>query len=381
MADRRQKLVTEVEVDTSKAEGGLKKLGKSADTAAVDVGQLAKELKQADKPMKDLGDQADRTAHDVDSAFDRTGESAFTAASNIGEAFGGQGGAAQAVGGLTEIIEEVAGSFGLIGVPVAIAGAAIVSGIQSVLERSRQRAEELKQTITDMFDTMIEGAGKLDDAYKDDALKKFIEGNLELAKQLETQLPGSLGLVREALGGNENAYNTLTSTIQQNIEALNRQRLGGVSLTPELQRQYDALVALQGTIEDNNGALNTARTQTALYTNAVNTNTGSLYANEQQARRTNAARIGTAGVRGGTQQYYDYAANRAAGGPVTAGTPYVVGEYGRETFIPSTDGTIVPGTAAAAPITVLHQTIVTNDPVRVATLTARALRRQQFRGG
>ncbi len=35
---------------------------------------------------------------------------------------------------------------------------------------------------------------------------------------------------------------------------------------------------------------------------------------------------------------------RAAGGPVTAGTPYYVGERGVELFVPSTSGTIVPNT-------------------------------------
>lgn len=35
-------------------------------------------------------------------------------------------------------------------------------------------------------------------------------------------------------------------------------------------------------------------------------------------------------------------AGRASGGPVTAGTPYMVGEVGKEMFIPSTNGTIVP---------------------------------------
>jgi hypothetical protein len=32
----------------------------------------------------------------------------------------------------------------------------------------------------------------------------------------------------------------------------------------------------------------------------------------------------------------------ATGGPVTAGMPHIVGERGRELFIPSTDGVIVP---------------------------------------
>ena len=34
--------------------------------------------------------------------------------------------------------------------------------------------------------------------------------------------------------------------------------------------------------------------------------------------------------------------HRAAGGPVTAGTAYTVGERGQETFVPATNGTIIP---------------------------------------
>ncbi len=33
---------------------------------------------------------------------------------------------------------------------------------------------------------------------------------------------------------------------------------------------------------------------------------------------------------------------RASGGPVAAGAPYVVGEYGREVFVPRVPGTVVP---------------------------------------
>ena len=41
-------------------------------------------------------------------------------------------------------------------------------------------------------------------------------------------------------------------------------------------------------------------------------------------------------------------AGRAAGGPVRAGTPYVVGERGPEMFVPSVSGTIVPNVKGAA---------------------------------
>jgi hypothetical protein len=39
--------------------------------------------------------------------------------------------------------------------------------------------------------------------------------------------------------------------------------------------------------------------------------------------------------------------HRAAGGPVSAGMPYIVGEYRPELFVPDTNGTIVPSVSAA----------------------------------
>jgi phage-related minor tail protein len=40
--------------------------------------------------------------------------------------------------------------------------------------------------------------------------------------------------------------------------------------------------------------------------------------------------------------------HRAAGGPVAPDTPYVVGEYGRELFVPRSSGAIVPAGAASS---------------------------------
>jgi hypothetical protein len=39
---------------------------------------------------------------------------------------------------------------------------------------------------------------------------------------------------------------------------------------------------------------------------------------------------------------------RAAGGPVTAGMPYVVGERGREVFVPNQSGRIIPNSAGGS---------------------------------
>ena len=44
---------------------------------------------------------------------------------------------------------------------------------------------------------------------------------------------------------------------------------------------------------------------------------------------------------------------RASGGPVSGGTPYIVGEQGPELFVPSNSGSIVPNGAMGGQ-TVIH---------------------------
>ena len=55
-------------------------------------------------------------------------------------------------------------------------------------------------------------------------------------------------------------------------------------------------------------------------------------------------------------------AGRAVGGPVSAGTPYVIGEQGPELFVPSGSGTIIPNGQLGAAMTPSTPTIVYNGP-------------------
>ena len=59
---------------------------------------------------------------------------------------------------------------------------------------------------------------------------------------------------------------------------------------------------------------------------------------------------------------------RAAGGPVTAGTPYMVGEKGPEPFVPGQSGTIIPNNAIGGGGTTVNVTFsgIVGDPVEVA---------------
>lgn len=60
-----------------------------------------------------------------------------------------------------------------------------------------------------------------------------------------------------------------------------------------------------------------------------------------------------AGIRAGTY----HLTGRASGGPVSAGTPYIVGEQGQELFVPSTNGTIIPNGALSGGEVVIHNYI------------------------
>ena len=55
-------------------------------------------------------------------------------------------------------------------------------------------------------------------------------------------------------------------------------------------------------------------------------------------------------------------AGRAVGGPVSAGTPYVIGEQGPELFVPSGSGTIIPNGQLGAAMSPSTPTIVYNGP-------------------
>lgn len=71
---------------------------------------------------------------------------------------------------------------------------------------------------------------------------------------------------------------------------------------------------------------------------------------------------------------------RAAGGPVTAGRPYLVGELGPELFVPRMSGMIVPHSQTGRTVTTAREVVVTQhfhervDPVQVAAAIAWEIR-------
>lgn len=86
-----------------------------------------------------------------------------------------------------------------------------------------------------------------------------------------------------------------------------------------------------------------------------------------------------------------FGGGRAIGGPVTAGTPYIVGERGPEWFMPASNGNIVPAGAGATVQLVDQRTVIVGDiasKADVATMLQRsnraqvaAIQRSMNRGG
>jgi hypothetical protein len=87
--------------------------------------------------------------------------------------------------------------------------------------------------------------------------------------------------------------------------------------------------------------------------------------------------------------HYDYntgtwVAGKAAGGPVSSGSPYMVGERGPELFVPNSAGTIIPnrtptGRTAPGNITVNIGTAL-GDDTGIERMVSTALRRARLRG-
>ena len=108
--------------------------------------------------------------------------------------------------------------------------------------------------------------------------------------------------------------------------------------------------------------------------------TGAIQAMQDSEGGTYGTLMGIAGVLGGLGSIFGGISSlgkKAAGGPVTARTPYVVGEVGPEVFVPNTSGQIIPnnrlsGSPYEASSNYLGQGAfaarsVKNDPIKVDT--------------
>lgn len=394
----RQKLITEIEVNADAAAADLKKLGKSADGAAVDIEQLTRELKSADRASKDTSqsvrkgaDDIERSGNKIGNVYDKTGDSALGAASAIGEAFGEGGSAASAMGSMGEVVESIGGMFGPLGLAVAGVGGALIGAFS----QAAAKAEELRQKTSEYFAALVEGSGQLDKALKLEKWQAFVEENQELAQTVSDLLgPQGLHDLADAVGGNTSKIGEMSSALDRNRRILEDERTAlqvtrieqGALNAKQAERLAvieDSIAAiddLKGKLGDESGAVRKATDQWNLYKQGIEAATSA------KGKHSAAVPHKAPGITVRPGEVVTLPGkNRAAGGPVTAGLPYVVGEYGRETFIPSTDGTIVPDTGRAAVTDLhvhLHAPVMTPSVVREsAPVIGRAIADAHRRGG
>lgn len=410
---------------------------------AKELRQSERPMKSFGDTADAAGDDVERTGRRVEDAMDDSRDSVTGAASAMGEAFGQGGSATDAAGSFSEVVESISESFGPFGPAVALAGGFIIGMFTQASQKAdelRQKAHDvfdelvagsgvldaayrqqaIQQFVKDNGD-LVETVGRLlgPQGLKD--LGDAVGGNDAAYQSLNRRVETTLAQMKQQKRDLEAltlAGTPLTAQQQTQLENINDQ----IPVYEDLNNKIDENAGVMGEAHHElqlfNGMMGVASSSMGAYTQSVTTNatalqrdigwqlqqTSALYdaATAAAVARRNVELLNAAyasrAARGdapeGPASYIEGVGwvynsgpkrgqrvpGRAAGGPVEAGTAYRVGEYGAETFVPATDGTIVPGGTTGGTVTV-NQTVVTNDPVRVAQRTAEALRRQAWRTG
>ena len=374
--------------DLDSAGDDADKLGRDAKDAAVDVDRLADELRNSSKTTEDFADDTRRAGDRIEDTYKTVEGGAHGTASAIGEAFGEGGGIQDGLGAATEGIESFAEMFGPAGLIVSAVGGFAIGAIVNFFKSTEEMTEEAMERISAAVDNLRENLGLLDDEFEEQKTNEWISENYDLADSIAFIAgPRGMQLLTRAINGEEDAREDLLKLIGETerahrgeLNALEAQRFTTEGLTDaqedrrvQLIDELDAIQDVKKGLEGQTEEMKRARREYELGEMAAG-----RYADA--AVRASRAGIGGAGSRGGTQQYYNY----ASGGPVEGGVPITVGEYGKEVFVPNTDGTIIPqhdlrrGVGGGGTIVV---NVTTSDPDRMAAHTVRALRRARFRQG
>ena len=421
-------LTTAVEVDTDTAQRNLSKLGdaakdagrdadraaddvdafgKDAKDAAVDVDRLADELRNTAKVTDDFADDTRRAGDRIEDTYKTVEGGAHGTASAIGEAFGEGGGVQSGLGSATEAVESFAQMFGPAGMIVSFIGGAAIGALTRFLDKSDELSEAVKARAQEISDVLLEMEGNLDEAYATEQVLEWIKQNGKAYDSI-AELENGSELLTKAFQGDKVATNQLISALEDLIDT-DEDRLQQIEdkvaqtgyATQAEQREYEQIkdrIAQTkdtiGLVKDEEAAIRNANSTydrqngyLKANTDAKNDNADATANAAEQHRRlasnaydANAAlRQGGGGPSGGKSWL-----TRAGGGPVEAGRPTVVGEYGKEVFVPNTDGTIIPqhdlrrGLGGGGTVVV---NVTTSDPDRMAAHTVRALRRARFRQG
>lgn len=420
-------LTTAVEVDTDRAQRNLKELGDTAEKtgrdlkdaggdtetleratkdAAVDVDRLADELRNTGKVTQEFGDDTKRVGDRIEDTYDTVESGAMGTASSIGEAFGEGGDIQSGLGSAAEAVESFAEMFGPAGLIVSFIGGAAIGALTRFLDKSNEVSEEVKARAADIADALLEMNGKLTDAYAEEQILEWIKTN-GAAYDAITRVEGGVDKLTAVYKGDKVALNQLVRQLEElirtdeaHLQAIKDKVAETGYATKAQQRDYQQtkqnISATKESIAAITDEASGIRTATETYQRQegyLNRNTemknrnaaASRNAADEQRRLATAAYDANSALRqggvGGTSSRRP--SSNAGGGPIAAGEPSWVGEYGKELFVPDTAGTIVPQhdlrRGGGGGTVVVN--VTTNDPDRMAVKTAQALRRAQFRQG
>lgn len=226
------------------------------------------------------------------------------------------------------------------------------------LDDQRRALDDLYDSVLDVVDGQIRYEEAIDRA--DDSVRDLEDSQRKLNDKLNDG-ESSSDDIADATEDYDDKLRSATKAIDDAAKAeADKQQAqaaaAGVTWTAwDYTNAYrDALGRARDTINDPNlrQGLDNLWTQVNDQANVAWKAQQQYYALEAAARRVAAISSGvgttSSGMIIGSADRMERIAGRASGGPVSAGTPYLVGEEGMELFVPDQSGTIIPNHALTA---------------------------------
>ena len=213
---------------------------------------------------------------------------------------------------------------------------------QARADIAKERAEASGQEYTGGYGdvTMAEAETALRQSIADRVNAQTGGGDNEQAVSREINL-ATIGLANTAASVNQEIGRNLSANteLQESVAAAYRGLVSASGIIAATAEK--ALGLLPGTVDDEKISLNPFREvfkETSFANGALRTNIDNF---------NDIADVMSSQTKEDLRKMFDDPPGKALGGSVTANSPYRVGEYGEETFVPGMDGAIIPNMKAA----------------------------------
>lgn len=261
---------------TSSVEDALDDVGTALDAVTQDSA-TAEAAMTSD--FKTIADRANATAKGIDDDFDKASKSATASTGKIKDGIKGTGGelkqeglegAASFDGSMSSAADSAqsfasvaASSFGPVGAALGIAAALGVGAFRAQMAKAKEAADKL-------FDAMVEGSGRLDDAFQNNQLSEWAkDGTLDKLARQADDLNVSFETAVQAALGQSQAVDRVRSSTEANTTALAKQTQAVVASRGAAAQQIKAQEGLTQTGDKAADAIATQSTRWQLYDRAV----------------------------------------------------------------------------------------------------------------